>query len=222
MYRGKRVCPSTYGPECISLNRYGCKLIPKGIHPQVCNFSFRLFQYVRLCQTWRVVYYSPPPVTRLPCYVSDSWIWHNGVILGLCGCLETLGVLDRLRKSPQNNALQHVIMIQYILPSLYSCENVFSFSCSCLIHTDTVAQLIPDADSPLYDRVQQYRQLLDGLPMDAYTHGCILHPELTTDSMIPKYATAEIRSKWSQLTALRRHECSYFSIFGNYKTARVT
>ncbi|KAG9335245.1 hypothetical protein JZ751_005491 [Albula glossodonta] len=29
--------------------------------------------------------------------------------------------------------------------------------------------------------------------MDAYTHGCILHPELTTDSMIPKYATAEIR-----------------------------
>uniref|UniRef100_A0A3Q3GRP1 Ganglioside induced differentiation associated protein 1-like 1 n=1 Tax=Labrus bergylta TaxID=56723 RepID=A0A3Q3GRP1_9LABR len=38
-----------------------------------------------------------------------------------------------------------------------------------------------------------YRQLLDGLPMDAYTHGCILHPELTTDSMIPKYATAEIR-----------------------------
>uniref|UniRef100_A0A3Q0RCW1 Ganglioside induced differentiation associated protein 1 like 1 n=1 Tax=Amphilophus citrinellus TaxID=61819 RepID=A0A3Q0RCW1_AMPCI len=57
----------------------------------------------------------------------------------------------------------------------------------------TVAQLIPDADSPLYDRVQQYRQLLDGLPMDAYTHGCILHPELTADSMIPKYATAEIR-----------------------------
>ncbi|KAI3357803.1 hypothetical protein L3Q82_016192 [Scortum barcoo] len=58
---------------------------------------------------------------------------------------------------------------------------------------DTVAQLIPDADSPLHERVQQYRQLLDGLPMDAYTHGCILHPELTTDSMIPKYATAEIR-----------------------------
>uniref|UniRef100_A0A674N493 Ganglioside induced differentiation associated protein 1 like 1 n=1 Tax=Takifugu rubripes TaxID=31033 RepID=A0A674N493_TAKRU len=55
------------------------------------------------------------------------------------------------------------------------------------------AQLIPDAESPLYGRVQQYRQLLDALPMDAYTHGCILHPELTTDSMIPKYATAEIR-----------------------------
>uniref|UniRef100_A0A665TFI9 Ganglioside induced differentiation associated protein 1-like 1 n=1 Tax=Echeneis naucrates TaxID=173247 RepID=A0A665TFI9_ECHNA len=54
---------------------------------------------------------------------------------------------------------------------------------------DTVAQLIPDADSPLHERVQQYRQLLDGLPMDAYTHGCILHPELTIDSMIPKYLT---------------------------------
>uniref|UniRef100_A0A673WLZ2 Ganglioside induced differentiation associated protein 1 like 1 n=1 Tax=Salmo trutta TaxID=8032 RepID=A0A673WLZ2_SALTR len=58
---------------------------------------------------------------------------------------------------------------------------------------ETVAQLIPDAGSPLHERVQQYRELLDGLPMDAYTHGCILHPELTTDSMIPKYATAEIR-----------------------------
>ncbi|XP_078479154.1 ganglioside-induced differentiation-associated protein 1-like 1 isoform X3 [Lampetra planeri] len=64
---------------------------------------------------------------------------------------------------------------------------------------DTVAQLIPDAVSPVHDRVQQYRQLLDGLPMDAYTHGCILHPELTTDSMIPKYATAEIRSQKCEL-----------------------
>ncbi|KAM9431121.1 ganglioside-induced differentiation-associated protein 1-like 1 isoform 1-T1 [Salvelinus alpinus] len=58
---------------------------------------------------------------------------------------------------------------------------------------ETVAQLIPDAGSPVHECVQQYRKLLDGLPMDAYTHGCILHPELTTDSMIPKYATAEIR-----------------------------
>ncbi|KAM3871988.1 ganglioside-induced differentiation-associated protein 1-like 1 isoform 3-T3 [Diretmus argenteus] len=64
---------------------------------------------------------------------------------------------------------------------------------------ETVAQLIPDAGSPLHERVQQYRQLLDGLPMDAYTHGCILHPELTTDSMIPKYATAEIRSQKCEL-----------------------
>ena len=60
---------------------------------------------------------------------------------------------------------------------------------------EAVAQLIPDTGSALHERVQQYRELLDGLPMDAYTHGCILHPELTTDSMIPKYATAEIRSK---------------------------
>ncbi|ROL52160.1 Ganglioside-induced differentiation-associated protein 1-like 1 [Anabarilius grahami] len=58
---------------------------------------------------------------------------------------------------------------------------------------DTVAQLIPDEGTQLYARVHQYRELLDGLPMDAYTHGCILHPELTIDSMIPKYATAEIR-----------------------------
>ncbi|KAJ8258214.1 hypothetical protein GJAV_G00194440 [Gymnothorax javanicus] len=58
---------------------------------------------------------------------------------------------------------------------------------------ETVAPLIPEAGTPLHDRVLQYRELLDGLPMDAYTHGCILHPELTTDSMIPKYATAEIR-----------------------------
>ncbi|XP_056128812.1 ganglioside-induced differentiation-associated protein 1-like 1 isoform X4 [Lampris incognitus] len=64
---------------------------------------------------------------------------------------------------------------------------------------ETVAQLIPDVESPLHARVQQYRELLDGLPMDAYTHGCILHPELTTDSMIPKYATAEIRSQKCEL-----------------------
>uniref|UniRef100_A0A9J7XWI0 Ganglioside induced differentiation associated protein 1-like 1 n=2 Tax=Cyprinus carpio TaxID=7962 RepID=A0A9J7XWI0_CYPCA len=62
-----------------------------------------------------------------------------------------------------------------------------------------VAQLIPDEGTPMYARVQQYRELLDGLPMDAYTHGCILHPELTTDSMIPKYATAEIRSQKCEL-----------------------
>lgn len=71
--------------------------------------------------------------------------------------------------------------------------NYLSFS--IFSPADSVAQLIPDAESPLHGRVQQYRQLLDALPMDAYTHGCILHPELTTDSMIPKYATAEIRSK---------------------------
>ncbi|XP_027708849.1 ganglioside-induced differentiation-associated protein 1-like 1 isoform X5 [Vombatus ursinus] len=62
-----------------------------------------------------------------------------------------------------------------------------------------VAQLIPEAGSLLHARVLQYRELLDSLPMDAYTHGCILHPELTTDSMIPKYATAEIRRQKCEL-----------------------
>ncbi|XP_015279710.1 PREDICTED: ganglioside-induced differentiation-associated protein 1-like 1 isoform X4 [Gekko japonicus] len=64
---------------------------------------------------------------------------------------------------------------------------------------ENVAQLIPEAGSLLHSRVMQYRELLDSLPMDAYTHGCILHPELTTDSMIPKYATAEIRRQKCEL-----------------------
>uniref|UniRef100_A0A3Q0R9U3 Ganglioside induced differentiation associated protein 1 like 1 n=1 Tax=Amphilophus citrinellus TaxID=61819 RepID=A0A3Q0R9U3_AMPCI len=85
-----------------------------------------------------------------------------------------------------------------VAPRLWRCQSWFAtllIYCACPMHIYRyhVISLIPDADSPLYDRVQQYRQLLDGLPMDAYTHGCILHPELTADSMIPKYATAEIR-----------------------------
>lgn len=68
--------------------------------------------------------------------------------------------------------------------------NTFPFALA-----ENVTQLIPEPGSLLHSRVLQYRELLDSLPMDAYTHGCILHPELTTDSMIPKYATAEIRSK---------------------------
>lgn len=67
---------------------------------------------------------------------------------------------------------------------------------SCwLCLAENVVALMPEAGSPQHARVLQYRELLDALPMDAYTHGCILHPELTTDSMIPKYATAEIRSE---------------------------
>ncbi|XP_015685222.1 ganglioside-induced differentiation-associated protein 1-like 1 isoform X4 [Protobothrops mucrosquamatus] len=62
-----------------------------------------------------------------------------------------------------------------------------------------VVQLIPENGSLLHSRVMQYRELLDSLPMDAYTHGCILHPELTMDSMIPKYATAEIRRQKCEL-----------------------
>ncbi|XP_064420272.1 ganglioside-induced differentiation-associated protein 1-like 1 isoform X4 [Latimeria chalumnae] len=64
---------------------------------------------------------------------------------------------------------------------------------------ENVPQLIPEAGTPLHDRVLQYRELLDSLPMDAYTHGCILHPELTMESMIPKYATAEIRRQKCEL-----------------------
>ncbi|KAB0407577.1 hypothetical protein E2I00_004117, partial [Balaenoptera physalus] len=56
-------------------------------------------------------------------------------------------------------------------------------------------RLMPDKGSMYYPRVQHYRELLDSLPMDAYTHGCILHPELTVDSMIPAYATTRIRSQ---------------------------
>ncbi|XP_059934235.1 ganglioside-induced differentiation-associated protein 1-like 1 isoform X5 [Mesoplodon densirostris] len=62
-----------------------------------------------------------------------------------------------------------------------------------------VVALMPEAGSPQHARVLQYRELLDALPMDAYTHGCILHPELTADSMIPKYATAEIRRQKREL-----------------------
>ncbi|KAM4623247.1 ganglioside-induced differentiation-associated protein 1-like 1 isoform 1-T1 [Discoglossus pictus] len=64
-----------------------------------------------------------------------------------------------------------------------------------------IPQLIPETGSVLHSRVLQYRDILDNLPMDAYTHGCILHPELTTDSMIPKYATAEIRRHLANATA---------------------
>ncbi|XP_016074800.1 PREDICTED: ganglioside-induced differentiation-associated protein 1-like 1 isoform X5 [Miniopterus natalensis] len=62
-----------------------------------------------------------------------------------------------------------------------------------------VVALMPEVGSAQHARVLQYRELLDSLPMDAYTHGCILHPELTTDSMIPKYATAETRRQKCEL-----------------------
>uniref|UniRef100_A0A1A8I8Z8 Ganglioside-induced differentiation-associated protein 1 n=1 Tax=Nothobranchius kuhntae TaxID=321403 RepID=A0A1A8I8Z8_NOTKU len=56
-------------------------------------------------------------------------------------------------------------------------------------------RLVPEADSRYYLRVQHYRELLDTLPMDAYTHGCILHPEITVDSHIPAYAATSIRTQ---------------------------
>ncbi|XP_015271690.1 PREDICTED: ganglioside-induced differentiation-associated protein 1 isoform X2 [Gekko japonicus] len=59
-------------------------------------------------------------------------------------------------------------------------------------------RLMPEEGSMYYPRVQHYRELLDSLPMDAYTHGCILHPELAVDSMIPAYATTRIRKNGHQ------------------------
>ncbi|CAL8292701.1 unnamed protein product [Lota lota] len=56
-------------------------------------------------------------------------------------------------------------------------------------------RLIPEEGSTYYHRVQHYRELLDSLQMDAYTHGCILHPEITVDSHIPTYATTRIRAQ---------------------------
>lgn len=58
-----------------------------------------------------------------------------------------------------------------------------------------IPKLIPEEGSTYYHRVQHYRELLDSLQMDAYTHGCILHPEITVDSHIPAYAATCIRSK---------------------------
>ncbi|KAM7369964.1 hypothetical protein PAMP_011251 [Pampus punctatissimus] len=56
-------------------------------------------------------------------------------------------------------------------------------------------KLIPEEGSTYYHRVQHYRELLDSLQMDAYTHGCILHPEITVDSHIPAYAATSIRTQ---------------------------
>ncbi|KAI4879030.1 hypothetical protein NFI96_023432 [Prochilodus magdalenae] len=60
---------------------------------------------------------------------------------------------------------------------------------------ENTPRLIPELGSTYYHRVQHYRELLDSLPMDAYTHGCILHPEITVDSHIPAYATSRIQSQ---------------------------
>ncbi|XP_049912986.1 ganglioside-induced differentiation-associated protein 1 isoform X2 [Epinephelus moara] len=60
---------------------------------------------------------------------------------------------------------------------------------------DGTPKLIPEEGSTYYHRVQHYRELLDSLQMDAYTHGCILHPEITVDSHIPAYAATCIRTQ---------------------------
>ncbi|KAF3835935.1 hypothetical protein F7725_028493 [Dissostichus mawsoni] len=56
-------------------------------------------------------------------------------------------------------------------------------------------RLIPEEGSAYFIRVQHYRELLDSLQMDAYTHGCLLHPEITVDSHIPAYAATCIRKR---------------------------
>ncbi|XP_063281670.1 ganglioside-induced differentiation-associated protein 1-like 1 [Pelobates fuscus] len=85
------------------------------------------------------------------------------------------------------------------VPVVIHCDNIISDYNQIVDYIENnfvgelIPQLIPEAGSLLHTRVLQYREILENLPMDAYTHGCILHPELTVDSMIPKYATAEIR-----------------------------
>ncbi|KAJ4925031.1 hypothetical protein JOQ06_017769 [Pogonophryne albipinna] len=68
-----------------------------------------------------------------------------------------------------------------------------------LEHTFTeegTPRLIPEEGSAYFIRVQHYRELLDSLQMDAYTHGCLLHPEITVDSHIPAYAATCIRNAY--------------------------
>lgn len=72
--------------------------------------------------------------------------------------------------------------------------NLIIFS---VLSADKTARLVPEEGSVYNLRVQHYRELLDSLPMDAYTHGCILHPELTAESMIPAYATSRIRCMYT-------------------------
>ncbi|XP_067887032.1 ganglioside-induced differentiation-associated protein 1 isoform X2 [Heterodontus francisci] len=87
------------------------------------------------------------------------------------------------------------------VPVLIHGNNIICDSTQIIDHLENtfedanIPKLMPEEGSLYYPRVQHYRELLDSLPMDAYTHGCILHPELTLDSMIPAYATTRIRSQ---------------------------
>lgn len=150
----------------------------------------------------------------------QHWVRVEGRGARLLALSASLPILNGIFKETQKNEVSHCTGVESAdLGSFLQKGNV-SFPClavkpeDCKLgssrgsptepHTadsfplplsDNVPQLIPEPGTPLHSRVLQYRELLDSLPMDAYTHGCILHPELTTDSMIPKYATAEIRSK---------------------------
>uniref|UniRef100_A0A8C4WSI6 Ganglioside induced differentiation associated protein 1 n=1 Tax=Eptatretus burgeri TaxID=7764 RepID=A0A8C4WSI6_EPTBU len=68
-----------------------------------------------------------------------------------------------------------------------------------------VLRLIPDEDSLLHPRVLHYRELLDSLPVEAYTHGAILHPDFTTNSLIPAFASARIRNQILSTDAELKH-----------------
>ncbi|MGH0161466.1 UNVERIFIED_CONTAM: hypothetical protein FKN15_061036 [Acipenser sinensis] len=85
-------------------------------------------------------------------------------------------------------------LILYHWTQSFSSQKFFLSRNGDSIEEDT-PKLIPEEGSMYYPRVQHYRELLDSLPMDAYTHGCILHPEITVDSQIPAYATTRIRSQ---------------------------
>eukprot|EP00058_Branchiostoma_floridae_P008495 XP_002593983.1 hypothetical protein BRAFLDRAFT_57407 [Branchiostoma floridae] len=63
---------------------------------------------------------------------------------------------------------------------------------------DSVPRLVPPEDTRAGRRVRYFREILDNLPVAAYTHGCILHPQLTADSMIPSYATAKLKGMIAQ------------------------
>ncbi|CAH1268871.1 GDAP1 [Branchiostoma lanceolatum] len=63
---------------------------------------------------------------------------------------------------------------------------------------DSVPRLVPPEDTTAGRRVRYFREILDNLPVAAYTHGCILHPQLTADSMIPSYATAKLKGMIAQ------------------------
>ncbi|XP_078480194.1 LOW QUALITY PROTEIN: ganglioside-induced differentiation-associated protein 1-like, partial [Lampetra planeri] len=60
---------------------------------------------------------------------------------------------------------------------------------------DAVPRLLPEVGSPFLPRVLHYRELLDALPVDTYTHGCILHPQLASHGSLPAFATAHIRNQ---------------------------
>ncbi|XP_062921310.1 ganglioside-induced differentiation-associated protein 1 isoform X3 [Mobula hypostoma] len=87
------------------------------------------------------------------------------------------------------------------VPVLIHGENIICESALIIDYLESkfedanIPKLMPEEGSLFFPRVQHYRELLDSLPVDAYTHGCILHPELTLDSMLPAYATTRIRSQ---------------------------